>query len=201
MTELDLPEFLFDEYGLSRRQKYMHLKIFIDSVDECLKTKYMEYIIQRDEKMNREPDYIDAGFDIFVPEEYVLNNRLVNKIDFKLCCSAQIIEISQDTDCDYYATSITNTGYYMYPRSSISKTHLRLANNVGIIDAGYRGHLMGMFDVLYHDHDMLTVHKFDRILQICAPSLIPIYVELVSSKDELGCKTLRGEGGFGSTGV
>ena len=80
-------------------------------------------------------------------------------------------------------------------------THLRLANNVGIIDAGYRGHLMGMFDVLYHDHDLLTVNKFDRLLQICGPELVPIYVELVESKEELGVKTIRGDGGFGSTGI
>ena len=41
-----------------------------------------------------------------------------------------------------------NTGYYMYPRSSLSKTKLRLANSVGIIDSGYRGNLIGMFDLI-----------------------------------------------------
>ena len=87
----------------------------------------------------------------------------------------------------------------MYPRSSISKSNLRLANNVGIIDAGYRGHLIGMFDVIYTDG--ITIEKFDRNLQICAPGLIPIIAELVTSMDDLGEKTLRGEGGFGSTGL
>ena len=29
--------------------------------------------------------------------------------------------------------------YYLYPRSSISKLNIRLANSVGIIDSGYRG--------------------------------------------------------------
>jgi dUTP pyrophosphatase len=86
----------------------------------------------------------------------------------------------------------------MYSRSSISKSNLRLANNVGIIDAGYRGHLMGMFDVIYTDQTV--VNKFDRHLQICAPGLIPIYVQLVDSKDILGIDTARGDGGFGSTG-
>ena len=86
----------------------------------------------------------------------------------------------------------------MYPRSSISKSKLRLANNVGIIDAGYRGHLMGMFDCIYEDK--LLVNKFDRHLQICAPGLIPIMVTMVATKEELGVKTSRGEGGFGSTG-
>ena len=38
------------------------------------------------------------------------------------------------------------TGYYSYPRSSISKTPLLLANNVGIIDSGYRGNIKVAFD-------------------------------------------------------
>ena len=87
----------------------------------------------------------------------------------------------------------------MYPRSSISKSNLRLANNVGIIDAGYRGHLIGMFDLKYSDS--ITINKFDRYLQICAPNLIPIVVEIVNSREELGEDTDRGNGGFGSTGI
>jgi dUTP pyrophosphatase len=35
-----------------------------------------------------------------------------------------------------------NVSYYLYPRSSISKTQFILQNNVGIIDAGYRGHII-----------------------------------------------------------
>jgi dUTP pyrophosphatase len=95
--------------------------------------------------------------------------------------------------------STYNTGFYMYPRSSISKSYLRLANNVGIIDAGYRGHLIGMFDVIYHD--TVTVNKLERHLQICAPNLIPIIVDLVETIEELGENTARGHGGFGSTGI
>ena len=83
----------------------------------------------------------------------------------------------------------------MYPRSSISKTPLRLANSTGIIDAGYRGHLMGMFDVIYVNET--NINKYDRHLQICAPGLIPIVVDIV---EDLGEETARGDGGFGSTG-
>ena len=103
---------------------------------------------------------------------------------------------------------VYNTGFYMYPRSSLSKTQLRLANSVGIIDSGYRGHIMGMFDVVNvceneenEDRDAdYFVEKFDRLVQICAPSLVPIFVEIVETLEELGEKTERGEGGFGSTG-
>jgi dUTP pyrophosphatase len=84
-------------------------------------------------------------------------------------------------------------GYYLYARSSICKTSLRLANSVGIIDSGYRGNIMAYFDVIKNDN----VEVYQRLVQICAADLTPFKVELVDSLDE----TERGEGGFGSTGV
>ena len=47
----------------------------------------------------------------------------------------------------------------------------------------------------------INVNKFDRHLQICSPNLIPIIVKMVNSREELGEKTARGDGGFGSTGI
>ena len=94
----------------------------------------------------------------------------------------------------------------MYPRSSLSKTKLRLANSTGIIDSGYRGSLIGMFDVVNincndenKEYDEI-VFPYTRMVQICAPGLVPIYVEMVNTVEELGEKTLRNNGGFGSTG-
>jgi dUTP pyrophosphatase len=86
----------------------------------------------------------------------------------------------------------------MYPRSSLSKTSLRLANSVGIIDSGYRGNLIGMFDLL--GIESYEVNQYDRLVQVCAPGLVPIYVEIVDMLEDLGTHTLRGTGGFGSTG-
>ena len=62
MTEFNLPYFFFNK---SRR--YMYLKIFIDSDDDSLRTKYIEYINERELKMIKDWEHIDAGFDIFVP--------------------------------------------------------------------------------------------------------------------------------------
>jgi dUTP pyrophosphatase len=129
----------------------------------------------------------DAGFDILTPASEILSKPLANKVDFKIVCACKMVTQS----------NIYNTGFYMYPRSSISKSPLRLANNVGIIDAGYRGHLIGMFDLPAGSTEHIA--KFDKYLQICAPGLVPIVVELVDSKEDLGEATLRGEGGFGST--
>ena len=87
-------------------------------------------------------------------------------------------------------------GYYSYPRSSISKTPLLLANSVGIIDSGYRGQIIGAFRNL--SIEPYKVEQYTRLLQICAPDLRPFTVELVDNT--FFEETLRGEGGFGSTG-
>ena len=91
------------------------------------------------------------------------------------------------------------TGYYSYPRSSISKTPLMLANSVGIIDSGYRGPIIGAFrNTSNLIQEPYVVEQNARLLQLCAPDLRPIIVELV---DESFFETTeRGEGGFGSTG-
>jgi dUTP pyrophosphatase len=192
MSESEPELYLYDleEDLLYKYNKFMRLKIFVDSIDNELKQKYEESINQHHLKLNKNMDHIDAGFDLFSPETKQISSINVNKLDYKIICSAEIVR---------HNNSSYNTGFYMYPRSSISKSNLRLANNIGIIDAGYRGHLMGMFDVIYVNET--TVNKFDRHLQICAPGLMPITVEIVNSIEELGEKTARCDGGFGSTGI
>ena len=167
---------------------YMLLQLFVDSNDNELLDKYLKAINNHNNKvLDPNNQYIDAGFDLLTPTEINCVSSQTNKVDLQVKCSAQIISTTLNP---------RNTGFYMYPRSSISNTPLRLANSVGIIDAGYRGRLMGKFDCL---EPRYTINKFDRILQICAPGLIPIYVELVTNANALGV-TERGEGGFGSSG-
>jgi dUTP pyrophosphatase len=98
-----------------------------------------------------------------------------------------------------YNASVVPVAFYLYPRSSTgTKTPLRLANSVGIIDSGYRGPLIAAFD--NGNEDDFQIQDKQRLVQICAPDLsYPIYVILVDSEEELG-KTNRGSGGFGSTG-
>ena len=105
----------------------------------------------------------------------------------------------------------TPSGFYLYPRSSISKTRMRLANSVGIIDAGYRGDIIAAVDTigLFGSNDiwhvwketLSPIKKYDRYFQLCAPDLSPFLVHIVDTEAELGAPTIRGQGGFGSTGV
>jgi dUTPase len=102
-------------------------------------------------------------------------------------------------------------GFYLYPRSSISKTRMRLANSVGIIDAGYRGDLIAAVDTigLFGSNDiwhvwketLSPIKKYDRYFQVCAPDLSPFLVHIVETEAELSAPTTRGTGGFGSTGT
>jgi dUTP pyrophosphatase len=180
---LQLQDSLLNIYG-----KFMHMKIFLDDEDNEMKQTYENAVNNHNNKLLTNPHMIDAGFDIFTPLPQILTNPVANKVDFKIICACKMVS----------PNTIYNTGFYMYPRSSISKSPLRLANNVGIIDAGYRGHLMGMFDLPSGQTE--HIKKLDRYLQICAPGLVPILVEMVDSKEGLGEVTDRGDGGFGSTG-
>ena len=84
---------------------------------------------------------------------------------------------------------------FVYARSGLaSKKGLAPANKVGVIDADYRGEVM----VALHNHgtEAQTVEAGERIAQmIIAPFVAVNYV----FSDELD-DTVRGEGGFGSTG-
>lgn len=85
-----------------------------------------------------------------------------------------------------------NSGYYLNTRSSIYKTNLRLANNIGIIDQTYRGEIKAVVDI----YGEVMIKKGTRLFQLCHPSLKPMKITIVDSLD----KTERNEGGFGSTG-
>ena len=92
--------------------------------------------------------------------------------------------------------------YYLYPRSSISKTPLIMANSVGVIDAGYRGELMAKVKYIGRERDdgasaAYVVKEQVRLFQVCASDLSPLAVELVDTLEE----STRGSGGFGSTGT
>jgi dUTP pyrophosphatase len=140
--------------------------------------------------------FMDAGFDLIVPSETVFNRDVDSKfIDMGIKTEMLYCDVSRDV--------VISTGYYVYPRSSISKTPLMLANHVGIVDSGYRGSLIGAFRMLLPldstEDESYTVEKYTRLLQICHPSLCPVFVVFVD--EEQLSSTERGAGGFGSTGV
>ena len=83
----------------------------------------------------------------------------------------------------------------VYARSGLScKQGLAPANKVGVIDSDYRGELM----VALHNHseEEKIVHPNDRIAQIVFTPYVKASFLETNNLDE----TIRGNGGFGSTG-
>ena len=117
----------------------------------------------------------DCGIDLFCPDTITVNPGETETIHFKISCEA-------------------NSGYFLVPRSSISKTPLRMANSIGIIDKGYRGELMAKVDNI--KKDAFTIEAGTRLFQIVSPVMLPINFKLVDQLSD----TTRGSGGFGSTG-
>ena len=156
------------------------LKIKVLGGDDSgwLKAKYAAKIAG----MDFTKTHLDAGFDLFCAADQKCHGRsIMNKVGLGVACAME----KDGRPC----------AYYLYPRSSISKTGLRLANSVGIIDSGYRGELTAFVDNVYES--VWPIDSGVRLFQICTPDLSPVSrVELVDELDD----TSRGDGGFGSTG-
>ena len=140
----------------------------------------------------------DAGIDLYVPdtiEESDTTKTLF--LDHQIIC--RMTKETMDWEVP--------VSYYLYPRSSISKTPYRLANSVGIIDSGYRGNIIAALDCIRNIQNIqniqnipYTLEKFQRIVQICAPTLEPVQLVVCNSKEEMNMNTERSTGGFGSSG-
>lgn len=121
----------------------------------------------------------DAGFDLTAVFREANNNSVIYDTGISL-------EIP-----DGYVGKI-------YPRSSIRKKNLTLANSVGIIDAHYRGNLILSFNRVKTNGDyMNNIYSVgDRIGQLIIEKLEDV---VFLESEELN-ETERGTGGFGSTG-
>lgn len=83
----------------------------------------------------------------------------------------------------------------IFSRSGMGAKHgISLANSVGVIDSDYRGEIC--VSLINHGKSAYTVQPHDRIAQLM---FAPIYAAAFTESDSLD-ETLRGTGGFGSTG-
>lgn len=159
----------------------------------------------------------DAGYDIYASQE----PRVVGSIYQGLYYTA-ISHIEYDTEVNV-EPDVNSDGKFkffllLYPRSSIIKTNLVLANSVGVIDSGYRGNIKLCFKYIAQPQDMKIVegktvagkkasgivtsidpqriyHKGDKIGQLVPCLHNDMNLEIV---DQLSSSN-RGAGGFGST--
>lgn len=154
----------------------------------------------------------DVGYDI-VAQDYpeIVGNIYQGPYYSFISHLVYKTEIYLEPDSDYYML--------LYPRSSIIKTNLVLANSVGVIDPGYRGEIKVCFKYISQPEDQKIVegktvggakakgivtsinpqriyHEGDKIAQLVPTKINPLTIKKVNQLSE----TKRSDGGFGSTG-
>ena len=107
----------------------------------------------------------DAGLDL-----YILKDQTIK--------AGETVKIKLGISCE----NIDGKGYLLFPRSSISKTPLRVANCIGLIDWGYRGEIMAVCDNI-KDYDF-SISKGDRLFQIVSSDMSSIEFEIVNKLSE-----------------
>ena len=179
---------------VSNITKYGVFKIYVDSQNPDLVNLYRTHILSHNNSILND-QFPNSGFDLFVPVQttFMRGNasQMINHaVKGEMCL------------VDTTTRLIEPAAFMLYPRSSLSKTELMLSNHTGIIDSGYRGFIMGAFRWLKLENDgrdQYMVDRYTRLLQICLPTLHPIFVVMVDESELTD--TTRGGGGFGSTGL
>ncbi|HSO76918.1 MAG TPA: dUTP diphosphatase, partial [Blastocatellia bacterium] len=83
------------------------------------------------------------------------------------------------------------------PRSGLAARHgISLVNSPGLIDAGYRGEVAVVM-INTDKHEAFHIKRGDRIAQLVVQKVVEATTVEVEELDG----TLRGSGGFGSTGI
>lgn len=182
----------FDENYTEEERKKL-IEFYIKKISEHEKSKYVLDELRKPMKNQ----FRDSGFDLVIPwvKDDALKNggSYVYKPEEKKLCNLRV-QIAVYKIRDIYA--LEPSPYYLYARSSIYKTNFCLANNVGIIDAGYRGNVCAaLHNTVSNSYSQVKMGT--RMTQICMPDLSPnFHVRLVNKLTP----TKRGSGGFGSTG-
>ncbi|MFC1565975.1 dUTP diphosphatase [Candidatus Neomarinimicrobiota bacterium] len=119
----------------------------------------------------------DAGLDLFAIHELTIQAGESAFIHLQISCE-----------------NLDGKPYLLMPRSSISKTPLRLSNSIGLIDGGYRGEIIAAVDNI---KDIpYKVNPGQRLFQLVAMDGSSVHFKIVEELSE----TARGVDGFGSTG-
>lgn len=165
----------------------MSYTLYLEAENDTIREKYATHSFFHDG---------DAGVDLFTVETTTVGMGKATFLNFGIKCKM----VGPDGN---------PCSYFLYPRSSICKVPLMMANHTGIIDAGYRGNIMAPVRYLPFADDRqgtpelgmaYTVPVDTRLFQICAPTLGSINLVVLPTGTHLD-ETTRGSGGFGSTGA
>ena len=186
------------EQNNSKNEAYRTLNLCFD--DESVKSLYKNttYNHDKSELDGYSNNMLDSGIDLYFSKDVICEPHKTTKISLDVKCSvydSSRQDIFEKCISEKTTKNIISQPFYVYPRSSIGKTPLRLANSVGIIDAQYRGYLIVQVDNI--SNEPYTIQRGQRLFQICSQDLIPFSsVKIVDSLLD----TDRGAKGIGSTG-
>ena len=134
------------------------------------------------------------------------DSAIVPTYGTEFSAGADLYNLNESVTIEPHTTKLIHTGIsveipegycgLIFARSGLaSKRGLAPANKVGVIDADYRGEIM----VALHNHSDIVaeVSPCERVAQL---AIVPFLKAEFDVVDELSA-TVRGEGGFGSTGT
>ena len=167
-----------------------------------------------------------TGFDVIATSDPEIVGELYENGTYKRIDYIQYktnLKLAVQKEREFSSFGYTDLDYDIlaFPRSSVSKYNLVLANSIGLIDADYRGEVLLRFKYIWQPEDYsvnfekssdessvstcLTgkpnfsklYNKGDKICQLKVTHVENVKFELVNELDS----TNRGEDGFGSTDV
>ena len=158
-----------------------------------------------------------TGFDVVVTSDPEIvgdqyESGAYKRIDYIQYKTNLKLAVQKDRQFSNFGYNDLDYDILAFPRSSVSKYNLVLANCIGLIDADYRGEVLLRFKYIWQPEDYLVridkllegyvnftklYNKGDKVCQLKVTKVENVEFVLVDELDS----TNRGDGGFGSTDV
>ena len=156
-----------------------------------------------------------TGFDVVVTSEPEIvgekyENGAYKRIDYIQYKTNLKLAVQKDRQFSNFGYTDLDYDILAFPRSSVSKYNLVLANCIGLIDADYRGEVLLRFKYIWQPEDYKIrtdnllegyvnstklYNKGDKVCQLKVTKVENVEFVLVYELDS----TTRGDGSFGST--
>ena len=156
-----------------------------------------------------------TGFDVVVTSEpeiigEIYDNGAYKRVDYIQYKTNLKLAVQKERVFSNFGYNDLDYDILAFPRSSISKYNLTLANCIGLIDADYRGEVLLRFKYQWQPEDYKIrtdnllegrvnftklYNKGDKVCQLKVTKVENVEFVLVHELDS----TTRGDGGFGST--
>ena len=156
-----------------------------------------------------------TGFDVIVTSEpeiigEIYDNGAYKRVDYIQYKTNLKLAVQKERVFGNFGYNDLDYDILAFPRSSISKYNLTLANCIGLIDADYRGEVLLRFKYQWQPEDYKIrtdnllegrvnftklYNKGDKVCQLKVTKVENVEFVLVYELDS----TTRGDGGFGST--